>query len=101
MLCVLYETLTIMLTVIFINARQKVEWLIGEMPTSYFFTLLCMVNQTSRKNVSMREFCLGSRYILVTTAWLIFGIDVQVLAIKKNKYLPPSQETMLTYFQQI
>lgn len=95
-LCELYETLTIVQAVIFVNTRRKVDWLTDRL-RSRDFIVSCMHGDMDQKerNVIMSEFRTGSSRVLITTDLLARGIDVQQVSLVINHDLPNQRETYI------
>jgi translation initiation factor 4A len=95
-LCELYETLTIVQAVIFVNTRRKVDWLTDRL-RSRDFIVSCMHGDMDQKerNVIMSEFRTGSSRVLITTDLLARGIDVQQVSLVINYDLPNQRETYI------
>ncbi|MFS7917297.1 Eukaryotic initiation factor 4A-9 [Helianthus anomalus] len=95
-LCELYETLAITQSVIFVNTRQKVDWLADKM-RSRDHTVSAThgdMDQNTR-DIIMRKFLSGSSRVLITTDPLARGIDVQQMSLVINYDLPTQPETYL------
>ena len=84
-LCNLYETLTITQAIMYCNTRRKVDWLQEHM-VKRDFTVSCMHGDMDQRerDIIMREFCLGSTRVLITTDLLARGIDVQQVSLVIN-----------------
>merc|ERR1711959_778895 len=95
-LCDLYETLTITQSVIFANARRKVDWLTEKMREKDFTVSSTHgdMDQNARE-VVMMEFRTGSSRVLITTDLLARGIDVQQVSLVINYDLPTQPENYL------
>ncbi|MFS7945691.1 Eukaryotic initiation factor 4A-9 [Helianthus anomalus] len=92
----LYETLAITQSVIFVNTRQKVDWLTNKM-RSRDHTVSAThgdMDQNTR-DIIMREFLSGSSRVYITTDPLARGIDVQQVSLVINYDLPTQPETYL------
>uniref|UniRef100_A0A2K6M4G4 RNA helicase n=2 Tax=Rhinopithecus TaxID=542827 RepID=A0A2K6M4G4_RHIBE len=96
-LCDLYETLTIMQAVIFLNMRRKVDWLTEKMHARDF-TVSALHDDVDQKerDVIMRKFQSGSSHVLITTDLLVRGNDVQQVSLVINYDLPTIVKTIFT-----
>ncbi|OMO66225.1 hypothetical protein COLO4_30690 [Corchorus olitorius] len=96
-LCDVYPTLAItQSTVIFVNTRNKVEWLTDKMRNRDHTVLATHggMDQNTRDMI-MREFRSGSSRVLITTDLLARGIDVQQVSLVINYDLPSLPELYL------
>merc|ERR1711871_1009943 len=95
-LCDLYETLAITQSVIFCNTRRKVDWLTDKM-RSRDHTVSAThgdMDQNTRELI-MKEFRSGSSRVLITTALLARGIDVQQVSLVINYDFPKDRENYI------
>eukprot|EP00179_Madagascaria_erythrocladioides_P014142 CAMPEP_0198366184 /NCGR_PEP_ID=MMETSP1450-20131203/154552_1 /TAXON_ID=753684 ORGANISM="Madagascaria erythrocladiodes, Strain CCMP3234" /NCGR_SAMPLE_ID=MMETSP1450 /ASSEMBLY_ACC=CAM_ASM_001115 /LENGTH=421 /DNA_ID=CAMNT_0044073649 /DNA_START=255 /DNA_END=1520 /DNA_ORIENTATION=+ len=95
-LCDLYEALTITQAIIYVNTRNKVDWLTQNLHQRDF-TVSALhgdMDQKGRETI-MAEFRTGSSRVLVTTDLLARGIDVQQVSLVINYDLPPNQENYI------
>jgi translation initiation factor 4A len=95
-LCDLYETLTITQAIIYVNTRQKVDWLTDKL-SERDFTVSAMHGDMEQKerDIIMREFRSGSSRVLITTDLLARGIDVQQVSLVINFDLPINRENYI------
>jgi len=92
----LYESLTIVQAVIFVNTRRKVDWLTDKMKAKEFVVSAMHGDMDQReRNVIMQEFRSGSSRVLITTDLLARGIDVQQVSLVINYDLPNQRETYI------
>jgi len=95
-LCDLYETLTITQAIIYVNTRQKVDWLtrkLGE--RDHTVSSLHGDMEQKERDLIMREFRTGSSRVLITTDLLARGIDIQQVSLVINYDLPPNRENYI------
>merc|ERR1719350_2647237 len=95
-LCELYETLTIVQAVIFVNTRRKVDWLTDRLRARDFI-VSCMHGDMDQKerNIIMSEFRTCSSRVLITTDLFARGIDVQQVSLVINYDLPTNRENYI------
>uniref|UniRef100_A0A8D2ASU4 RNA helicase n=1 Tax=Sciurus vulgaris TaxID=55149 RepID=A0A8D2ASU4_SCIVU len=94
-LCDLYETLTIIQAISFLNTRHKVDWLTEKMHARDFkVSALHGDMDQKERDVIMREFRSGSSQVLITTDLLARGTDVQV-SLVINYDLPTNRENYI------
>lgn len=92
----LYESLTIVQAVIFVNTRRKVDWLTDKMKAKEFVVSSMHGDMDQKeRNVVMTEFRSGSSRVLITTDLLARGIDVQQVSLVINYDLPNQRETYI------
>jgi ATP-dependent RNA helicase len=92
-LCDLYDTLTITQAVIFVNTKQKVDWLTEKMRESNF-TVCAMhgdMPQKERESI-MQQFRAGQARVLISTDLWGRGLDVQQVSLVICYDLPNSRE---------
>jgi translation initiation factor 4A len=92
----LYQHLKINQALIYVNKRQKAEWLAKKM-TDAGFTLECIhgdmdVNERKRRMVDFRS---GQVRVLISTDLLARGIDVQQVSVVLNYELPVNRENYI------
>jgi translation initiation factor 4A len=92
----LYSTLNINQSIIYVNKRQRAEWLAGLM-TEGGFTVCCIhadmdMNERKRR---MEQFRAGHIRILISTDLLARGIDVQQVSLVINFELPVQRENYI------
>lgn len=95
-LCDLYDSLTIMQSVIFCNTKKKVDWLTDKMKGANF-TVVAMhgdMKQDERDSI-MNDFRLGNSRVLISTDVWARGIDVQQVSLVVNYDLPLDRENYI------
>ncbi|CDR42133.1 CYFA0S08e03972g1_1 [Cyberlindnera fabianii] len=95
-LCDLYDSLTIMQSVIFCNTKKKVDWLTEKMRGANF-TVVAMhgdMKQDERDQI-MNDFRLGNSRVLISTDVWARGIDVQQVSLVVNYDLPYDRENYI------
>lgn len=95
-LCDLYDSLTIMQSVIFCNTKKKVDWLADKMRGANF-TVVAMhgdMKQDERDQI-MGDFRLGNSRVLISTDVWARGIDVQQVSLVVNYDLPLDRENYI------
>lgn len=95
-LCDLYDTLTITQAVVFVNTRDKVDWLTARMRKNSF-TVASMhgrMTQEERDSI-MATFRLGTARVLIVTDVWARGLDVQQVSLVINYDLPLTRENYI------
>lgn len=88
-LCDLYECLSISQLIIFVNSKQRAEWLFGAMTADDFTCSHIHGGMTAEeRKLKMYEFRSGSSRVLISTNLLARGIDVQNVGTVINYDLP-------------
>jgi len=88
-LCDLYECLSISQLIIFVNSKQRAEWLFGAMTANDFTCSHIHGGMTAEeRKLKMYEFRSGSSRVLISTNLLARGIDVQNVGTVINYDLP-------------
>ncbi len=95
-LCDLYKQLTINQALIYVNKRQKAEWLYEKMtaegfPLSFIHGEMDPEERTRR----MRDFRQGTVRIMISTDLLARGIDIQQISLVINYELPSQRENYI------
>ena len=95
-LCDLYKQLTINQALIYVNKRQKAEWLSEKMtaegfPLSFIHGEMDPEERTRR----MRDFRNGAVRIMISTDLLARGIDIQQISLVINYELPSEREVYI------
>ncbi|KAL0210867.1 hypothetical protein P9112_009165 [Eukaryota sp. TZLM1-RC] len=96
-LCDLYETVSIIQAVIFVNSRKKADWLSNRLKENNFTVALIRggdMRQADRDDV-MSRFRSGEVRILIATDIIARGIDVSQVSVVINFDVPSSRETYL------
>lgn len=92
----LYSQITINQALIYVNKRQKADWLAKQLHQNGF-TLEYIhgeMDATERKK-RMEDFRAGSVRVLISTDLLARGIDVQQVSLVINYELPPQRENYI------
>lgn len=89
----LYQYITINQSLIYVNKRQKAEWLAKQL-ASQGFTLEYIHGDmdVAERKKRMEDFRSGSVRLLISTDLLARGIDVQQVSLVVNFELPPQRE---------
>lgn len=92
----LYKQLTINQALIYVNKRQKAEWLYEKM-TSEGFPLSFIHGEMDPEERSrrMRDFRSGAVRIMISTDLLARGIDIQQISLVINYELPSQRENYI------
>jgi len=99
-LCDLYECLSISQLIIFVNSKQRAEWLFGAMTAADFTCSHIHGGMTAEeRKLKMFEFRSGSSRVLISTDLLARGIDVQNVGTVINYDLP--QQDLSNYIHRI
>uniref|UniRef100_G3UCD3 RNA helicase n=1 Tax=Loxodonta africana TaxID=9785 RepID=G3UCD3_LOXAF len=92
-LCNLYEILTIIQAVIFINTQRKVDWLTRKMHTRDFVVSAILGDMDQKEqDGNIREFHSGSSRVLITIDLLARDINVQQVSLVINYDLPTKRK---------
>ncbi|GMQ06078.1 hypothetical protein CsSME_00050804 [Camellia sinensis var. sinensis] len=95
-LCDLYETLAITQSLIFVNTRRKVDWLVDKMRSrDHTASGIHGDMVQNKRDIIMREFRSGSCRVLIATDILARGIDVQQVSLAINYDLPTQPDNYL------
>jgi translation initiation factor 4A len=89
----IYSNITISQAIIYVNRRQKAEWLASEMGRAGF-TLKCIHGEMSpdERKRCMADFRSGTVRVLISTDLTARGIDVQQVSTVFNYELPRDRE---------
>jgi len=92
-LCDLYETIAISQSIIYVNKKQKAEWLKNSLQEKGFTIAMISgdMDSVERAHV-MKSFRSGDARILVSTDLLARGIDIQQVSIVLNYDIPYDKE---------
>jgi len=92
----LYQHLTIIQAIIFVNSRKKAMWLKDKM-TQNDFTVSCIHGDLQQKDREfvMKEFRSGTSRVLISTDLLSRGIDVNTVSLVINYDLPKIKESYI------
>jgi len=95
-LCDLYDHLSIQQATIFVNTRQKAEWLADQMRRRGFdLNYIHGDMDVADRKFRMSEFRSGKCRVLISTDLLARGIDVQQISIVINYELPLQRENYI------
>ena len=92
----LYESLTIIQAIIFVNSRKKAMWLKDKMIQNDF-TVSCIHGDLLHRDREfvMKEFRSGTSRVLIATDLLARGIDVNTVSLVINYDLPKIKESYI------
>jgi len=92
----LYQSLTIVQAIIFVNTRKKAMWLKDKMVQNDF-TVSCIHGDLPQKDREfvMKEFRSGTSRVLISTDLLSRGIDVNTVSLVINYDLPKFKESYI------
>jgi translation initiation factor 4A len=92
----LYKQLTINQAVIYVNKRQRAEWLAEKMSAEGFpLSFIHGEMEPEERGKRMREFRNGSVRVMISTDLLARGIDIQQISIVINFELPTQRENYI------
>jgi len=95
-LCDLYKQLTINQALIYVNKRQKAEWLYEKMTAEGFpLSFIHGDMDPDERARRMREFRQGTVRIMISTDLLARGIDIQQISLVINYELPSQRENYI------
>ena len=95
-LCDLYDHLSIKQATIFVNTRQKAEWLADQMKRRGFdLNFIHGEMDVHERRIRMQEFRAGKCRVLISTDLLARGIDVQQISVVINYELPMQRENYI------
>ncbi|KAJ4485553.1 ATP-dependent RNA helicase eIF4A [Lentinula aciculospora] len=95
-LCDIYDTISVSQSVIFCNARRKVDWLTEKMEEREFTVSAIHGDMDQKQRTAiMSSFKSGATRVLITTDLLARGIDVQQVSLVINFDLPSSKENYI------
>ncbi|KAF5375274.1 hypothetical protein D9758_000081 [Tetrapyrgos nigripes] len=88
-LCDLYDTISVAQSVIFVNSRRKVDWLMAKMEEREF-TVSAMHGEMpqAERSAILKQFHTGATRVLISTDLLARGIDVQQVSLVVNYDMP-------------
>ena len=92
----LYQNITVNQALIYVNKRQKAEWLVKQL-SSHGFTLEYIHGEMDvhERKKRMEDFRSGSTRVLISTDLLARGIDVQQVSLVINYDLPVQRENYI------
>ena len=92
----LYNRLTISQAIIYVNKRQKAEWLAQKMVEAGFsLSFIHGEMDVNERRQRMAAFRAGSQRVLISTDLLARGIDVQQVSLVINYELPIQRENYI------
>eukprot|EP01084_Bolivina_argentea_P215728 366320_1 len=92
----LYESLTIIQAIIFVNTKRKAVWLRDKMVQNDFTVSVIHGDMVPReRELVMKEFRSGTTRVLISTDLLARGIDVNTVSLVINYDLPRFQESYI------
>jgi len=95
-LCDLYKQLTINQALIYVNKRQKAEWLAEKMTAEGFpLSFIHGEMEPEERTKRMRDFRSGVVRIMISTDLLARGIDIQQISLVINYELPMQRENYI------
>ena len=95
-LCDLYDHLNIQQATIFVNTRQKAEWLADQMRRRGFdLSFIHGEMDLHERRSRMQDFRAGKCRVLISTDLLARGIDVQQISLVINYELPLQRENYI------
>lgn len=95
-LCDLYDHLNIQQATIFVNTRQKAEWLADQMRRRGFdLNFIHGEMDVKERKERMADFRAGRCRVLISTDLLARGIDVQAISVVINYELPTQHENYI------
>ena len=89
----IYQQITVNQALIYVNKRQKAEWLAKQL-SSHGFTLMYIHGEmdVAERKKRMDDFRTGSVRVLISTDLLARGIDVQQISLVINSEMPIQRE---------
>jgi translation initiation factor 4A len=95
-LCDIYDHLSIQQATIFVNTRQKAEWLAENMRRRGFdLNFIHGDMDVGERRARMSDFRSGKSRVLISTDLLARGIDVQQISVVINYELPVQRENYI------
>lgn len=92
----LFDSISIAQSVIFVNTRKKVDWIVGEMrKNNHTVSFMHSEMEKGEREMAMSTFRSGSSRVLITTDLVARGIDVHHVNIVVNFDLPSNKENYL------
>lgn len=94
--CDIYEQISINQSIVYVNTREKAEWLSEKLKGKNFTVSMIHSKMTSfERSKIIKDFRNGSSRVLISTDLLSRGIDVQQLSIVINYDLPLDNDNYL------
>lgn len=95
-LCDIYDHLSIQQATIFVNTKQKAEWLADSMKRRGFdLDYIHGEMDVKERESRMRDFRTGKVRVLISTDLLSRGIDIQAISVVINYELPLDRENYI------
>jgi translation initiation factor 4A len=92
----IYQNITVNQAIIYVNKRQKAEWLVKQLTTTGFtIEYIHGDMEVEERKKHMEQFRAGSTRILISTDLLARGIDVQQVSTVINFDVPKNVHTYL------
>jgi superfamily II DNA/RNA helicase len=92
----IYEIITVNQAIIYVNKRQKAEWLVKQLSNSGFtIEYIHGDMEVDERKKHMDQFRSGSTRILISTDLLARGIDVQQVSLIINYDMPIQHENYI------
>ena len=89
----IYQNITVNQAIIYVNKRQKAEWLVKQLTTTGFtIEYIHGDMEVEERKKHMEQFRAGSTRILISTDLLARGIDVQQVSLIVNYDMPIQHE---------
>jgi translation initiation factor 4A len=95
-LCDIYDHLSIQQATIFVNTKQKAEWLADQMKRRGFdLDYIHGEMDVKEREARMKDFRSGKVRVLISTDLLSRGIDIQAISVVINYELPLDRENYI------
>jgi translation initiation factor 4A len=95
-LCDIYDHLSIQQAAIFVNTKQKAEWLADQMKRRGFdLDYIHGEMETKEREARIKDFRTGKVRVLISTDLLSRGIDIQAISVVINYELPVDRENYI------
>lgn len=95
-LCDIYDHLSIQQATIFVNTKQKAEWLAAQMKRRGFdLDFIHGEMDVKERETRMKDFRSGKVRVLISTDLLSRGIDIQAISVVINYELPLDRENYI------
>jgi translation initiation factor 4A len=92
----IYQNITVNQAIIYVNKRQKAEWLVKQLTTTGFtIEYIHGDMEVEERKKHMEQFRAGSTRILISTDLLARGIDVQQVSLIINYDMPIQHENYI------
>jgi translation initiation factor 4A len=95
-LCDLYDIMSINQSIVYVNTRQRADWLKEQLEKKNFpVSVIHSSMPQSQRTIVMKEFRNAQSRILISTDLLARGIDIQQISIVINYDLPHDRESYI------